>query len=93
MRARVTFTHVMGRRRVRNEVRVGVAPSTIARQHVRPAFFEGPILTIPMHAFAYPEHRAPRASWYSALAGSGLNAREAKETAAKMMRVIFCLHD
>jgi hypothetical protein len=36
-----------------------IAPSTIARQHIRPTCFERLVLAIPIHTFAHPEHRAP----------------------------------
>lgn len=60
-RARVMFSIVLVRYwAIRNKVRVWVAPSTIARHHIRLTCFERPILAIPIHAFAHPEHRAPR---------------------------------
>ena len=43
-----------------DEVRVRIAPATIACQHIRSAFFNRAILAVPMHiAFASRGHRAP----------------------------------
>ena len=48
-------------RRIRSdEVRVRIAPATIACEHIRSAFFDGAIVAVPMHVtIAAPGHRAP----------------------------------
>ena len=42
-----------------DKVRIGIAPSAITCQHIRPTRFERRILAIPIHTFAHPQHRAP----------------------------------